>query len=50
MICKIVKLGKLMCQNYMISTEKIKSKKSFGFTFSINKIILKLNLIKDNKR
>ena len=50
MICKIVRLGKLMCQNYMISTEKIKSQKSFSFTFSINKIILKLNLIKDNKR
>ncbi len=36
MICKIVRLGKLMCQNYMRSIEKIKSKKSFYFTFDID--------------
>ena len=35
MICKIVMLEKLICQNYMKSIEKRKSQKGFGFTFSI---------------
>jgi hypothetical protein len=45
MICKIVRLGELMCQNYMRSIEKIKSKKSFDFTFSIDTVSTRYPLL-----